>query len=224
MPGNDIASLSSMFVFPDPEKAAPGGLLAVGGNLDPATLLAAYRRGIFPWFEAGSPILWWSPDPRMLLFPGEFHCSRRLGRRLRQARFRFCEDRNFAAVIRACAEREEGTWITAEMIDAYTRLHELGHAHSIEVWEDTRLIGGLYGVKLGRAFFAESMFHRRTDASKMALHHLADKGLREGWLFIDCQFHTPHLASLGAREVPRTEFLELLARALKGSGTRTKNR
>jgi len=200
-----------MIEFPDPEKADANGLLATGGDLAPETLITAYRKGIFPWYEAGSPILWWSPDPRMVLFPDDFHCSRRLARRMRQGRFRISENTAFGDVMRACAEREEGSWITSGMIAAYTRLFTLGYARSIEVWESDVLVGGLYGVNMGRAFLAESMFHTRMDTSKMALAHLVEQA---GWLFIDCQFHTGHLASLGASEIPRSEFLYLLKRAL----------
>jgi len=155
----------NMITFPDPEKADANGLLATGGDLAPETLIAAYRKGIFPWYEAGNPILWWSPDPRMLLFPDAFHCSRRLARRMRQGHFHISENTAFGDVMHACAVREEGTWITPGMIAAYTRLFELGHACSIEVWENDTLVGGLYGVNMGRAFFAESMFHTRTDVS-----------------------------------------------------------
>jgi len=206
-----IATLGNMIEFPEPEKADANGLLATGGDLAPETLVAAYRKGIFPWYEAGGPILWWSPDPRMVLFPDDFHCSRRLARRMRQGRFRISENTAFGDVMRACTAREEGSWITPGMIAAYMRLFELGHARSVEVWEGDTLAGGLYGINMGRAFFAESMFHTRTDASKMVLAHLVEQA---GWLFIDCQFYTGHLASLGAIEIPRNEFLHLLDRAL----------
>jgi len=203
-----------MIEFPDPEKADADGLLAAGGDLTPETLIAAYRKGIFPWYEAGGPILWWSPDPRMVLFPDAFHCSRRLARRMRKKSFRVSENEAFTEVVTACTNRQEGTWITPEMIAAYTRLFEVGHARSIEVWEGDALAGGLYGVSMGRVFFAESMFHRRTDASKIALAHLVGQACQNGWMFIDCQFHTEHLASLGAIEIPRSKFLHLLKRAL----------
>jgi len=192
--------------FPDPREADSDGLLGAGGNLQPGTLLTAYRSGIFPWYEQGGPILWWSPDPRMVLFPSEFHCSRRLARRMRQGGLCLTRDKDFAGVMHACAEREERTWIHPEMIEAYSRLFKLGHAASIEVWRENNLVGGLYGVKLGRVFFAESMFSRATDASKMALAELCS----QDWRMIDCQFHTGHLASLGARELARQEFLQLL--------------
>ncbi len=199
--------------FPSPEQADADGLLAIGGDLEPETLLAAYSRGIFPWYSEAYPIMWWSPDPRMVLFPAEFHISRRLQRRLRQDRYRHSWDTAFAEVIRMCASipraGEDGTWILPEMLVAYHRMHELGHTHSLEVWEGDALIGGVYGVLLGRVFFAESMFSRKTDASKMALAHLVARGLDEGWRLIDCQFYTEHLASLGAREISRSEFLKL---------------
>jgi len=203
--------------FPDPRQAGSDGLIAMGGDLEPDTLLAAYRRGIFPWYEAGGPILWWSPDPRMVLFPDAFHCSRRLARRIRQGRFRISENEAFMDVVRACADRAEGTWITPAMMRACGALFEAGHALSIETWEDGTLAGGLYAVRLGRACFAESMFHRRTDASKVALFHLCRLARERGWLFIDCQFHTLHLASLGAREISRDRFLDLVQQAIAPS-------
>ena len=200
-------------VFPDPETAGTDGLVAVGGDLQPDTLLVAYGQGIFPWYLQGQPILWWSPDPRMVLFADEFHFSRRLARRLKQPRYRFSWDEAFHEVIRACAEPrddEGGTWILPEMMVAYECLHELGHAHSMEVWEGNELIGGLYGVLLNHIFFAESMFSRRTDGSKMALARLVERARGEKWRLIDCQFYTAHLASLGAREIPRADFLAIV--------------
>lgn len=202
-----------MIEFPDPETANEDGLLAAGGNLEPETLLTAYGQGIFPWYDAHTPILWWSPDPRMVLFPEEFHCSRRLARRMRQPGWRCSWDEAFDAVIRACAEPRgegNGTWLLPEMIEAYRELHALGHAHSVEVWFGGELAGGLYGVLLGGVFFAESMFHRRTDASKIALAWLVQSAPVGGLRLIDCQFHTSHLESLGARPIPRRRFLELL--------------
>lgn len=201
-------------VFPDPEGADEEGLLAWGGNLQTVTLLAAYRQGVFPWYGEGQPILWWSPDPRMVLFPAEFHCSQRLGRRLKQAQYRFSWDEAFGDVIRICAEipraGQGGTWILPEMLEAYQRLHDEGYAHSIEVWLQGKLIGGLYGVLLGKVFYAESMFSLQRDGSKMALAKLVERATQHGWRVIDCQFHTGHLASLGAREIPRRDFLQLL--------------
>ncbi len=203
-----------MIEFPDPNEANEDGLLAIGGNLEPGTLLAAYSKGIFPWFSEDGPILWWSPDPRMVLYPDAFYCNRRLARRLRQPQYRFSWDEAFDAVIRTCAgiprKGERGTWILPEMMDAYLKLHELGHAHSVEVWEGDVLIGGLYGVLLNHIFFAESMFSRQRDASKMALAKLSERAETEGWRLIDCQFHTGHLESLGAREISRNEFLSAI--------------
>ncbi|TLS67875.1 leucyl/phenylalanyl-tRNA--protein transferase [Mariprofundus erugo] len=201
-----------MITFPDPELANDDGLLAAGGNLEPETLLAAYSKGIFPWYAEGDPVLWWAPDPRMVLFPAEFHCSRRLARRLRQ--YRLSWDEAFADVIGWCAgivrKGETGTWILPEMIGAYQQLHALGHAHSVEVWQGNELVGGLYGVLLHGVFFAESMFSRTTDGSKMALAHLISMADQHGWVMVDCQFHTDHLASLGAREISRRDFMQLI--------------
>jgi leucyl/phenylalanyl-tRNA---protein transferase len=204
--------------FPDVSLALsdPNGLLAVGGNLGPACLLQAYRHGIFPWYEAGQPILWWSPDPRMVLFPSSLRVSRSLRKVIRQQRFRVSFDRAFEAVIRACsAPRDEdhpGTWITEEMISAYIRLHDLGYAHSVETWQDDELVGGVYGIGLGRVFFGESMFHQRSDASKVALVHLVRRLEAWGCAVIDCQMETPHLASMGAETIDRREFTGLLSR------------
>ena len=202
-------------VFPDAREADENGLLAAGGNLQPRTLLAAYRSGIFPWYERGGPILWWSPDPRMVLIPSDFHCSRRLARRMRQGDLRLTRNKAFVDVMRGCADRPEGTWIHAEMIDAYRELFVLGYAQSVEVWQGDVLVGGLYGVHIGRVFFAESMFSRVTDASKLALADLVRQADQAGWLMVDCQFHTSHLASLGAAEIPRERFLETLAHGIK---------
>jgi leucyl/phenylalanyl-tRNA--protein transferase len=192
----------------------PNGLLAIGGDLSVQRLLAAYRRGIFPWFSEGQPILWWSPDPRMVLFPAEFVVSRSLRRRIAEARFDIRIDTAFADVIRACAgprDGASGTWITSAMIAAYEELHRAGHAHSVEAWRDGRLVGGLYGVALDRVFFGESMFAQETDASKVALAHLVAQCRRQDVGLIDCQQDTRHLASLGARTVPRSLFAGLLA-------------
>jgi leucyl/phenylalanyl-tRNA--protein transferase len=200
--------------FPNPDLADEQGLLAVGGDLEPETLLAAYSRGIFPWYSEGQPVLWWSPDPRMVLFPDEFHCSKRLARRLGQSRYRFSFNEAFSSVIQACAKVPRkggsGTWILPEMMVAYEKMHVLGHALSVEVWEDDDLIGGLYGVLHRDVFFAESMFSRKTDASKMALAALVKQAIQQDWRLIDCQFHTEHLASLGAREISRTQFLSMI--------------
>ena len=202
--------------FPAPDEALsePPGLLAAGGALSPAWLLAAYHRGIFPWFNEGEPILWWSPDPRMVLIPTEVRVSRSLGKRLRRGEFEVRIDSAFDAVIAACAAARGpavGTWISPDIRAAYGRMHELGHAHSIESWQDGRLVGGLYGIALGRVFFGESMFARVTDASKVALVHLARLLAAHDFVLIDCQMSTGHLQSMGAREIGRAEFTTGLA-------------
>ena len=199
----------------------PDGLLAAGGDLSAERLLDAYARGIFPWFGDDDPVLWWSPDPRMVLWLHEVHVSRSLRRAIRSARYAVTLDIVFPRVIAACAEprdAEGGTWITAGMIGAYTRLAALGHAHSVEVWSDGELAGGLYGVALGRMFYGESMFSRRRDASKVALVYLARQLERWGFELIDCQMSTAHLASLGAREIPRAEFLRHVQRLVRLPG------
>ncbi|BBJ00232.1 leucyl/phenylalanyl-tRNA--protein transferase [Ferrigenium kumadai] len=201
--------------FPPVELAlrSPNGLLAAGGDLSVPRLLSAYRHGIFPWFNPDEPILWWSPDPRMVLIPSEFKISRSLGRILRNGRHEVRFDTAFEQVMRACAAPREGasgTWIHDEMIAAYCALHELGYAHSVETWVDGELAGGLYGMGIGRMFYGESMFSRRTDASKIALAHLTRQLDRWQFGMIDCQMNTPHLASLGAREIPRAEFIARL--------------
>ncbi|QID18129.1 leucyl/phenylalanyl-tRNA--protein transferase [Nitrogeniibacter mangrovi] len=205
--------------FPPTERALtePNGLLAAGGALTPEWLLAAYRRGIFPWFSEGEPILWWSPDPRMILRPGEVKVSRSLGKTLRQGRFEVRYDTAFAEVIHACGQlraQSTGTWITPHMELAYRRLHELGHAHSVETWQDGRLVGGLYGVALDRAFFGESMFSLVSDASKVALVHLCRRLERLGFGVIDCQMATDHLRSMGGVDVPRAQFVRALDRLI----------
>lgn len=200
--------------FPDPARADAEGLLAHGGDLEPATLIAAYRRGIFPWPYDEEPLLWWSPDPRAILPLGALHVSRSLARTMRQGRFRVTLNAAFPAVIDGCAAREE-TWITTTMCAAYVRLHALGWAHSLEVWgPDGRLAGGLYGVAVGGLFAAESMFHQVRDASKVAVVALVEHARRVGVTLLDVQVPSPHLASLGARTVPRAEYLALLADAL----------
>lgn len=204
--------------FPPVEEALqePNGLLCVGGDLSVERLLEAYRRGIFPWFSAGQPILWWSPDPRTVLYPGEFKVSRSLGKTLRNRGFHTTVDRAFEQVMERCADpslRPEGTWISPQMRAAYRRLHELDYAHSFETWEGDRLVGGLYGVALGRVFFGESMFSVARDASKVALHALVQASLAQNVRVIDCQVDSEHLRSLGARSVPRREFMRELAAA-----------
>ncbi|MFN3919683.1 MAG: leucyl/phenylalanyl-tRNA--protein transferase [Methylohalobius sp.] len=203
------------YSFPPVEEALtePNGLLAVGGDLSSTRLLAAYRHGIFPWYNRGEPILWWSPDPRLVLFPEKLKISRSLRKALHRGEFKVTFDQAFARVVDACAaprKREKGTWITPEMKAAYCRLHELGHAHSVESWYHTELVGGLYGVAIGCVFFGESMFHRRTDASKVAFVALVESLKRWQYGLIDCQVRTDHLISLGAEEIPRQRFIRLL--------------
>lgn len=210
-----IPWLSATDPFPDPATALreAGGLVAAGADLSPARLLAAYRCGIFPWFGPGEPILWWSPDPRMVLLPAAFKTSRSLARRLRRGDYAVRVDTAFEAVMRACAEPrpgQRGTWIVEPMIRAYGRLHALGHAHSVEAWLDGELVGGLYGVAIGRMFYGESMFSRASDASKVALAHLARQLTRWDYGLIDCQMETAHLASLGAAPIARDEFMARL--------------
>ena len=191
----------------------PNGLLAAGGDLSPARLLEGYRNGIFPWFSDGDPILWWSPDPRMVLFPSEIKVSRSLAKTLRNRSYEVRFDTAFREVIESCAaprRGEPGTWIGETMIDAYLELHRLGHAHSVETWIDGGLAGGLYGVALGGVFFGESMYARARDASKIALVALVERLKSDGFGLIDCQMHTRHLESLGAREIPRARFSRLL--------------
>ena len=205
--------------FPPVDRASPEGLLAVGGDLRPERLLEAYRHGIFPWYNEGDPILWWSPDPRAVLFPDKLHVSRSLKRSLRSNQFTITLDTSFRAVMEQCAGPrpqypDGGTWITSDMLDAYTRLHELGYAHSVEAWQQDRLVGGLYGVALGGAFFAESMFTKVDDASKVALVRLVQQ--LQAWNFhlIDCQQYSPHVARFGAEVIPRKDFVAHLAHAV----------
>ncbi len=205
----------SYFSFPPLKNALrePNGLLAAGGDLSPQRLLEAYSKGIFPWFNEGDPILWWSPDPRMVLFPDELKISRSLHKALQKEHYQIRADYNFAQVMHACAsprKGQPGTWIHPEMITAYTTLYEMGLAHSVETWIDGKLVGGLYGVSLGKIFFGESMFSRVTDASKIALVFLVKYLQRQGFGLIDCQVKTSHLASLGAREISRVKFSQIL--------------
>ena len=203
--------------FPPVERALrePNGLLAAGGDLSVARLVQAYEKGVFPWYSEGQPILWWSPDPRMVLVPGELKIPRSLRKRIAKRDYEVRADTAFGEVIRACAaprDGQEGTWITGEMIDAYTRLHRAGHAHCVETWIGGRLAGGLYGVALGRMFYGESMFAAAPDASKIALAHLVRQLERWGYGLIDCQMATAHLARFGAREIPRADFIRRLAK------------
>lgn len=202
--------------FPPVEQALrePNGLLAAGGSLGTSRLVSAYRRGIFPWFSEGQPVLWWSPDPRMVLFPGEFRVPRSLAKRLRRRDYEIRTDTAFADIVRGCAMPRAGaagTWITPMMIGAYCELHRAGIAHSVETWAGGSLVGGLYGVALGRMFFGESMFTRVADGSKIALAHLVRQLERWGFGMIDCQMNTDHLARFGAREIPRADFSRSLA-------------
>ena len=201
--------------FPDPSTAMriPNGLLAAGGDLRPERLLRAYQLGIFPWFDTSQPPLWWTPDPRMVLFPAELHVSRSLRKVMARGGFDVTTDTDFAAVISACAEPRagsSGTWITGSMQMAYQRLFELGYAHSVEVKVDGRLVGGLYGVALGDVFYGESMFSRISNASKIAFAHMVRALANGGYRLIDCQVANPHLESLGARNIPRQEFMRYL--------------
>jgi len=207
------------YVFPDPERADKDGLLAAGGDLSPEALIAAYSAGIFPWYSEGSPILWWAPDPRLVLFPDKFKISYTLRQTLKRGKYSVLFDRDFAAVIADCAtvkrNKQDGTWITTEMQQAYTILHQKGYAHSVEAYCEGKLVGGLYGVSLGKAFFGESMFHRMPDASKVTLYYLVEQLKKWNFHFIDAQQSTAHLKSLGAEEIPRKEFLIRLKKALE---------
>lgn len=214
-----IPSDSEDLRFPPVDLASPEGLLAIGGDLRSERLLEAYRHGIFPWYSEGQPILWWSPDPRAILRPSKLKVSRSLRKRLRNRDFRVTLDTRFSWVIQACAKsrrqnQEGGTWITSEMIDAYGRLHQQGYAHSVETWFGNELVGGLYGVSLGGAFFGESMFSRRSDASKVGLVYLVRQLKIWDYTVIDCQLPSPHLASLGAEDIRRRDFLRMLDAAL----------
>jgi leucyl/phenylalanyl-tRNA---protein transferase len=200
--------------FPDPNQADDEGMLAIGGDLSPERLLFAYEHGIFPWYDEGLPPMWWSPNPRTVLDAEHLHVSRSMKRVLRSARFSVSFDRAFREVMLECGrERDSGTWILPEMVEAYCHLHQLGHAHSVEVWQAERLVGGLYGVQRGALFAAESMFHRERDASKVALISAVKTMFSAGIELFDVQFLTPHLESLGAYEIPRARYLELVARA-----------
>lgn len=212
-----VFRLTSELIFPPQEYAETGGLLAVGGDLSPRRLLLAYSMGIFPWFGTGEPILWWCPDPRCILEPSAFRVNRSLSKELRRQRFRVTFDRAFSEVIRSCAEVAradgDGTWITADMLDAYNLLHRLGFAHSVEVWSEGVLVGGLYGIALGRCFFGESMFHRVPNASKVGFATLIAALKERDYLLVDCQQPSAHLFSFGAREIPRSAFLQRLQTA-----------
>ncbi|MBE0650012.1 MAG: leucyl/phenylalanyl-tRNA--protein transferase [Bacteroidales bacterium] len=213
-----VFELNQNIIFPKPELARQDGLLAVGGDLSPQRLLLAYTNGIFPWYSEGEPILWWSPDPRMVLFPNEFKRHKSLKKDVLSGRFEVTIDEDFHAVISACGrvsrEGQDGTWITDEVRDAYIRLYEMGVAHSVEVREHGNLVGGLYGLKIGKVFFGESMFHLVTNASKVGLWHCVDWLIEEGVELIDVQQETSHLASQGARLISRESFLYLLVKLI----------
>jgi len=206
-------------VFPDPEEADPDGLLAVGGDLSPQRLLTAYANGIFPWYGDDSPILWWSTNPRLVLFPEEFHMPRSLRRVLNKGTFTFTMDTRFSSVIRRCAccprPEQEGSWIVDDMVEAYVLLHELGYAHSVEAWQGDDLVGGLYGVSLGSVFYGESMFYHVPDASKAAFAVLVDQLRKWDFSLIDCQQTTHHLLRFGARELQRYQFLQLIREGME---------
>jgi leucyl/phenylalanyl-tRNA---protein transferase len=219
--GGQLAVLGPDSPFPPAEQALsdPNGLLAIGGDLSASRLLAAYSNGIFPWFSEGQPILWWSPDPRMVLFPEELKISRSMAKRLKHTDYEVRFNTAFTQVMQACAQaprpEQDGTWITDTMIEAYTALHVSGYAWSAETWVDDALVGGLYGVVIGRMFYGESMFHRMTDGSKIAFIHLVQHLQQQGFKLIDCQMKTAHLASLGAREISRQAFLQQLSALIK---------
>ncbi|NIA04734.1 MAG: leucyl/phenylalanyl-tRNA--protein transferase [Proteobacteria bacterium] len=211
-----VFQLNTDITFPAPDLAEPNGLLAIGGDLSAPRLLEAYRRGIFPWYGEGEPLLWWSPAPRLVLFPDEFHLPKRLARTIRQQLFTITTDTSFAEIIKSCAQtrkqKGEETWITEEMQQAYSRLHELGFAHSIECRYEGKIVGGLYGVALGQVFFGESMFSRKRDSSKVALSALVSHALKTSIKLIDCQMTTEHLLGFGAREISREYLQKLLHR------------
>ena len=213
-----VFKLTEKIVFPDPELADESGLLAVGGDLTPERLILAYANGIFPWYSKGEPILWWSPNPRMILLPQNIKISKSLDQTIRLNKYTTTFDNAFEEVIKSCktAPRpgQTGTWITAEMQEAYIALHKLGFAHSVETWQNEELVGGLYGVSLGKAFFGESMFFKSRDASKVALVNLASFLQKHNFKFIDSQVETDHLKSMGAISISRPEFLELLKEAI----------
>ncbi len=217
--------LSAELWFPPVEEAEEIGLLAVGGDLSPQRLLLAYSQGIFPWYNPGEPILWWSPDPRCVLFPAQIHISKSLRKVLKRGDFHVTFDRDFRAVIEACrqARCEEGTWITPEMSSAYIELHRLGFAHSVECWQAEQLVGGLYGISIGRTFFGESMFSRVSNASKVAMVTMCLQLKQRGFRLIDCQQTSEHLLSLGATEVSRAIFCQLLTEGLLDDGARLKS-
>jgi len=211
--------MSLEVIFPDPNEAEDDGLVAIGGELTTDYLLAAYAQGVFPWFNKGEPILWWSPNPRMVLFPNEFKCSASLKQTIKSNKFEVKTDTSFKEVIENCAVvkrfGQKGTWITSNMRDAYIELHRIGFAHSFETYQNGKLVGGLYGVSLGKAFFGESMFYKVTDASKAAFYHLVQVMKHWNFDFIDAQQSTNHLKSLGAKEIERESFLKLVKETIQ---------
>ena len=211
-----IFKLTEELVFPHPRQANKDGILAIGGDLSPKRLLFAYCNGIFPWFNEGDPIIWWSPNPRFVLFPERLNISKSMKKVIKRDNYRVTFDKAFPEVIKACGNsRTDGTWITNSMIESYCRLNELGFAHSVETWAQDKLVGGLYGISLGRAFFGESMFSTSDNSSKLALVLLVEKLLAKGFLFIDCQVYTKHLESMGAENIDRESFLKLLSKGLE---------
>jgi leucyl/phenylalanyl-tRNA--protein transferase len=213
-----------LYDFPSPEEAGEEGLLAYGGDLSPGRLLSAYARGIFPWYSEGDPILWWSPDPRMVIYPGGLHLSRSFRRVLRNAKYSVVFDRDFRKVVESCASvdrrGEDGTWIDDDIVEAYTTLHHMGYAHSVEVYMDGSLAGGLYGLAIGGAFFGESMFSLRPNGSKIALYALSDVLSERGYDFVDCQIVTGHLLKMGGEVIERSLFLRRLGLSISKSGDR----
>jgi len=218
--------ISKEIAFPPPHLASPEGLLAIGGDLSRERLLTAYKLGIFPWYSDGQPIMWWSPDPRLVLYPGEIRISKSLKRTIGKGIFHITMDKAFGEVIKGCAgvrrPNENGTWIVPEMMDAYRDLHESGFAHSVEAWIDGVLVGGLYGISLGRCFFGESMFSVMSDASKVAFVKLVEHLTRHSFGLVDCQVPTDHLIRFGAREISREQFMVKLERSLKEPSLRGK--
>ena len=213
LPILDPAKPNQKFPLVESALIDPDGLLAIGGCLSSVRLMNAYQKGIFPWYSPGEPILWWSPNPRLVLFPEKLKISRSLGKTIRKGRFKITFDQVFTQVMQYCAEprsKEIGTWITEDILLAYAQLHQQGIAHSIEAWQDEKLVGGLYGVAIGQVFFGESMFHRAADASKVSFCHLVEKLSDWNYQLIDCQVHTQHLISLGAEEINRQDFSSLL--------------
>lgn len=213
-----VFQLTDALIFPPPHLAREDGLLAVGGDLSEPRLLLAYQMGIFPWYSPGEPILWWAPDPRLVIIPEEFKIPKRLARKIKQNMFHVTMDQAFSQVIETCAQiprkQGKGTWIDKDMIEAYTKLHTLGYAHSVECWQENKLVGGLYGVSLGTTFFGESMFSHATDSSKVALAYLIEHLIEWNFEMIDCQITTEHLMKLGAKQLPASEFYELLEKSV----------